>query len=111
MPVALCCASLKKKAWRQTESRSCERQQKLLKLVVKFIIFRCSNVSIVRKWLYVCALLLKPSWLSESAFVDICRNFINLSSKMAGGGGGNSTLSTFSCFGDFSNFWSKFRKN
>ena len=104
--MALCWASLKRRAWRQTESRSCERQQKLLKLVFKFIIFRCSNVSIVRKWSYVCALLVKPSWLSESAH-DICRHFINLSSKMVGGGGN----STFSCFGDFSNFWSKCRTN
>ena len=53
------------------------------------------------------ALLVKPSWLSESAHY-ICRNFINLSSKMVGGGGGNST---FSCFGDFLNFWSKCPKN
>ena len=40
-------------------------------------------------------------------------NFEQSKINWGGGGGGQSTLSTFStlCFGDFSKFWSKCRKN
>ena len=68
---ALLWASLKKRAWRQTESKALRKSTKIAKTVFLSFLYLDEIVCIVRTWSYVCAFLVKPSWLSESGH-DVC---------------------------------------